>query len=76
MRTALRWTFFALGLALGVTELVALLNGQASDTASEFVWSLPLWARIVVALGCAWLSVHFGFKVLPRPGKRRTDVRE
>lgn len=38
MRTALRWTFLSLGLALGVTELVGLFDGQVGDTASELTW--------------------------------------
>jgi hypothetical protein len=69
VKTALRWTFFALGAALGVTELVALLDGRSGDTASELVWAMPWWARIVIWLFCAWLALHFGFRILP--GSRR-----
>lgn len=71
MKSALRWTFLALGLALGVTELVALTNGQVGDTASELTWGMPWWGRVLVAGFCGWLFLHLGFKILPRPKDRQ-----
>ena len=65
----MRWTFLSLGLALGVTELVGLFDGQVGDTASELTWGMPWWGRVPVALFSGWLALHFGFKILPRPRK-------
>ena len=70
MKTALRWLAFALGAALGVTELV----GLATDAPiSGFVWDLPWWGRLLVGGFCAWMALHFGFRILPRPKDREAS---
>lgn len=67
MRRTFAIIFFILGAGLGITELVALQDRTEGNTASELVWSLPWWARLLVAAFCAWLAVHFGLKALPGP---------
>ena len=59
------WAFLAATLVFVGTELLAVFNRRAGDTASERVWALPRPLRYTVAamalvLG-GWLGGHFAF---------------
>jgi len=64
-----KWNIFTvLYLALWCVLLAVELLGvfthyRPIDTMSQFVWwwrdSQPIFARIVIALGLAWLAYHF-----------------